>query len=200
MPLEILCPFCSKSMKLADSAAGLTVKCPRCKNRLKVGINQEPSPASVESFQVVEETSCPCCQSLLGIDDEVCNRCGYDLQTRQRPVVPRRSGDEIETIGSPVLGIYTEFVFRHDPFEGWVLFIDSRESALSTGYVKLVLSEYMQAWINYFQISIDSGSMYLDMIDREGFRHRVYAGDAGVMEWLILRFQRAGVEVKRIQV
>ncbi len=198
MPLEISCPYCSKPMKLADSAAGLTIKCPRCNNRLRVGLDMEASTSSEPVFQVVEESSCPCCGGELALGAAVCMRCGYDMETRQRPILQRWNGDEIETIGSPVFGVYTEFVFRHDPFEGWVLFIDSRESTRSTGYVKLVLSEYVQAWINYFQVSADSGSMNLDMIDREGFCQRVYAGDAGAMEWLIDRFRKAGLEVKRV--
>src|SRR5579864_9045485 len=131
MPLELSCPYCSKAMKLADSAAGLIVKCPRCKNRLKVAVDQDGVTNLEEGFQVVEEAACPCCRSALAIGATVCSRCGYDVETRQRPVMQRRSGDEVEIIGSQFLGTYTEFTFRQDPFEGWVLFIDSRELTLS---------------------------------------------------------------------
>ena len=198
MPLELSCPYCAKAMKLADSTAGLVVICPRCKNRLKVGAGQPEHSGHEEGFQVVEDSSCPCCHSPFAIGATVCGKCGYDLETRQRPMIQPRTGDEVQIVGSQFLGTYTEFLFRRDPFEGYVLFVDTREASLSTGYSKLVLSEFRQALINHFQISEDSGSMNLDLIDQAGDLHRVYAGDSSPMEWLIERFQLAGLEVKRV--
>jgi hypothetical protein len=198
MPLELSCPYCSKAMKLADSAAGLIVKCPRCKNRLKVDPGQSGSSGFEESFQVVEDWACPCCKAALALGAIVCVRCGYDFETRQRPEMQRRSDDAFEIVGSQFLGTYTEFIVRRDAFEGWLLFVDSREHSVSTGYAKFVLSEYEQAWVNYFQVSPDSGSMNLDLIDREGLSYRVFSGDSSAMEWLIGHLRDAGIDIKRI--
>jgi phage FluMu protein Com len=198
MALELSCPYCSKAMKLADSAAGLTVKCPRCGNRLKVAVDQEGTTSFEEGYMVVEETPCPCCRGALPLGAGVCAHCGYDLETRKRPVTYHEANDEVEVVGSKFLGTYTEFVFRHDAFEGWLLFIDSRESSLSTWFAKLVLRECAEAWINYFQVSADSGSMNLDVIDRSSHRRRVYSGDSSAMEWLINRLRKSGLEIKRV--
>jgi phage FluMu protein Com len=198
MPLELSCPYCSKAMKLADSAAGLTVKCPRCGNRLKVAVGQAGFTSTEEVFTVVEDSPCPCCHGLLALGSTVCSHCGYDTETRKRPKVHHRSDDEIEIVGSQFLGTYTEFVFRRDPFEGWLMFIDAREASLSVWYARLVLREYKEAWVNYFQISADSGSMNLDLIDREDGQRRVYSGDSSAMEWLIERLRTAGLEIKRL--
>lgn len=102
---KIRCRHCEAVLNIPDKAAGKTVACPKCQNKLKVPAAKSadaPAPKKKKKVQAevdddpfgfgkiddyaLEDTDdqiCPYCAAALGEDDPVCRSCGMNVETGQ---------------------------------------------------------------------------------------------------------------------
>src|SRR5207245_1675133 len=110
MTIQVKCS-CGKRLQVSDDEAGRKVRCPSCKDLVRVpGEAEEPAGFGVEQVR-----KCPNCKREWPLDAVVCIECGYNFETGRKMRTKYNIPDRVITLGAVWLGSYTRYrVFRSE--------------------------------------------------------------------------------------
>lgn len=97
MPIKVRCKQCSTVLTVSDKARGRAVKCRECGGRVQVGSGKkkprqrvkEADPddlfggLNLSSAEDSKQRICPSCAKPAGDEEEICSKCGVNLQSGQ---------------------------------------------------------------------------------------------------------------------
>ena len=91
--MRLRCPYCTKSLSVADDLGEGEVHCPGCGGRVTV---------RAATADGVSKT-CPECSALMDAKAVLCVKCGYNLKSRRKLTTERRPPDRHVDAGAPLV-------------------------------------------------------------------------------------------------
>src|SRR5262245_3363674 len=117
MPIAISCPDCGTTGNVPDTYAGQTVRCPKCRGKIRVeqgstsgpasklfsdDADQAAQPASATIEKTVEDQlRCPFCNELILTLAKKCKHCGEWLDGSQNREKPQSAGQLVPVTNLP---------------------------------------------------------------------------------------------------
>jgi hypothetical protein len=194
MAVQIICPSCSKAMRLPESVVGQTIKCPRCQKRICVQ-KVVDKPRTDVGFEIVDERICPQCHRAIDQNETNCSHCSFNLRTEKKRQKEFGDASESAVIGDKNSGTFTECTLQRVN-ERWILLVDRWLRHRQTR-MRLNLDNFAEVRTNFYSVDDDSQSITVQLVDRDG-RAKSLGPDLPV-KWLLDSLQfKAGLNIRRV--
>jgi len=76
--LECKCPHCGEELEIPEELLGEEADCPTCNKPIKL-----PKP-EYQQQEILKPRICPICNNVVGTRIDICDKCLYDFNTKQR--------------------------------------------------------------------------------------------------------------------